>query len=68
MDAKFMGTRAAVKRFEDVEARRLLLRIMDSPDKFMDHIRMFASILYISFYVPRFTLPSSFQVFPAPSS
>lgn len=47
----FMGTRAAVKRFEDVEeveARRLLLRIMDRPDKFMDHIRMFASFLYIS--------------------
>lgn len=47
----FMGTRAAVKRFEDVEeveARRLLLRIMDRPNKFMDHIRMFASFLYIS--------------------
>lgn len=44
----FMGTRAAVRRFEEVEeveTRRLLLRILDRPDKFMDHIRMFASFL-----------------------
>ena len=38
----FMGTRAAVRRFENlemVETRRLLLRILNEPEKFMDHLR-----------------------------
>ena len=42
-----MGTRSAVKRFEEletIETRRLLLRILEKPEQFMDHIRKY--VLY----------------------
>lgn len=40
----FMGTRAAMKRFEsleEIETRRLLLRILRTPDALLDHLRTF---------------------------
>jgi len=50
----YMGSSTAMKHIKDVqevEARRLLLRMMESPDKFMDHLRTFpgAVILKIAF-------------------
>ena len=38
----YIGTRASVKRhegLEEVETRRLLLRLLSDPEKFMGHIR-----------------------------
>lgn len=43
----FMGTRAAMKRFEsleEIETRRLLLRILRTPDALLDHLRTFVFI------------------------
>ena len=39
-----MGTRSAVKRFEEletIETRRLLLRMLEKPGRFMDHLRKY---------------------------
>lgn len=47
----FMGTRAAMKRFEsleEIETRRLLLRILRTPDALLDHLRTFVFILTLT--------------------
>lgn len=38
-----------IKNVKELEARRLLLRIMESPDQFMDHMRM--SVPYSSCFL-----------------
>jgi len=42
---RFMGTRSAVEHHHDVIARetcRLLARLLDSPEKYIDHLRRYA--------------------------
>lgn len=60
----YMGSSTAMKHIkgvQELEARRLLLRMMESPDQFMDHLR--TSVLYS--YVPScFSLTNS-AAFPA---
>lgn len=48
----YMGSSTAMKHIKNVkelEARRLLLRIMESPDQFMDHMR--TSVPYSSCFL-----------------
>ena len=43
-----VGTRAAIKRFEqleEIETHRFLLRLLDNPDGYAQHIRTSASSL-----------------------
>lgn len=38
----YIGTRSAIQRFEgheETETRRFLLRVLDDPEHFMDHLR-----------------------------
>ena len=44
-----IGTRSAVARhskFIEVEARRFLLRMLESPEKVMQHIRTYVTFLF----------------------
>lgn len=51
----YMGSSTAMKHIKDVqelEARRLLLRMMESPDQFMDHLRTLVPYSYCFFLFP----------------
>lgn len=57
----YMGSSTAMKHIKDVqelEARRLLLRMMESPDQFMDHLRTLVPYSYCFFLFPAYKLCS----------
>lgn len=47
----FMGSRSArqnIERVQEVEARRFLYRLLQSPQSFLDHLRLSVFMLQIS--------------------